>query len=105
MEFGQLFKIDYWWKLVLLCGIMLSGSALVFDIQFIERRYILGLGIGMIFIGIGYWMSKQVAHKWADGGMYHWDIFVHNWKTRSIIGLGFILSIYFLIRILIILIA
>ena len=43
MDLGQLFKVDYWWKLVLLCGILLSAAAMIFDIQFIERRYVLGL--------------------------------------------------------------
>lgn len=103
MEFGSLFKVDHWWKLVLLCGILLTASSMMFDIQFIERRYILGLGIGMTLVGIGYWMAKKVAHQWADGGMYSWDIFEHNWITRTVIGSGTLISIYFLIRILILL--
>ena len=103
MEFGSLFKVDHWWKLVLLCGILLTASSMMFDIQFIERRYILGLGIGMVLVGIGYWMAKKVAHQWADGGMYRWDIFEHNWITRTVIGSGTLISIYFLIRILILL--
>ncbi|TWV64056.1 hypothetical protein [Parabacteroides distasonis] len=103
MDWGNLLKIDYWWKLVLLCGILLSGSSMIFDIQFIERRYVLGLGIGMTLIGIGYWMAKKVAHQWADGGMYQWDIFEHNWITKSTIGVGILISIYFFIRILILL--
>lgn len=103
MDLGNLFKIDYWWKLVLLCGILLSASSMMFDIQFIERRYVLGLGIGMALIGIGYWMAKKVAHQWADGGMYSWDIFQHNKITRTIIGLGILISMYFFARILILL--
>ena len=103
MEIGNLFKIYHWWKLVLLCGILLSASSMMFDIQFIERRYVLGLGIGMTLIGIGYWMAKKVAHQWGDGGMYYWDIFEHNWITKTTIGVGILISIYFFIRILILL--
>lgn len=103
MNFGSLFKIDYWWKLVLLCGILLTASSMMFDIQFIERRYVLGLGLGMVLIGIGYWMAKKVAHQWGDGGMYCWDIFEHNWITKATIGVGVLISIYFFIRILILL--
>ena len=103
MELGTLFKLDHWWKLVLLCGILLSASSMMFDIQFIERRYILGLGLGMALIGIGYWIAKKRAHHWADGGIYSWDVFEHNKATKTIIGSGVLISIYFFIRILILL--
>ena len=103
MELGNLFKVDHWWKLVLLCGILLAASSLIFDIRFIERRYVLGLGLGMALIGIGYWMAKKVAHAWADGGMYSWDIFQHTWITKTIITTGILISLYFFIRILILL--
>lgn len=88
MDLGQLFKVDYWWKLVLLCGILLSAAAMIFDIQFIERRYVLGLGLGMTFIGIGYWKAKYVAHEFVPGGMFKYDVFKHDWVTKSIIGVG-----------------
>lgn len=104
MKLESPFKIDHWWKLVLVCGILLSASAMMFDIQFIERRYILGLGLGMVLVGIGYWMAKKVAHQWADGGMYYWDIFRHNWVTKLLIGFGSLISLYFFIRILILLV-
>ena len=79
MDLGQLFKVDYWWKLVLLCGILLSAAAMIFDIQFIERRYVLGLGLGMTFIGIGYWKAKYVAHEFVPGGIFKYDVFKHDW--------------------------
>ncbi|WP_321437278.1 hypothetical protein [uncultured Bacteroides sp.] len=103
MDIGNLFKIDSWWKLVLLCGILLSASALIFDIKFIERRYILGLGMGMSLIGIGYWKALAYAHKFEYGGYFTWQEFKHTWLTKTIIGLGTLISIYFFIRILIIL--
>lgn len=103
MDIGNLFKIDYWWKLVLLGGILLSASSMMFDIQFIERRYVLGLGLGMFLIGLGVWMAKKVMHQKDFGGYYYWEIFEHNWVTKLIIGSGIVISIYFLIRILIIL--
>lgn len=103
MELGNLFKVDHWWKLALLCGILLTASSLIFDIQFIERRYMLGLGLGMVLIGIGYWMAKKVAHVWANGGVYFWDIFQHTWITKTMIGIGILISLYFFIRILILL--
>lgn len=103
MGIGQLFKVDYWWKLILLCGILLSAAAMIFDIQFIERRYILGLGIGMVLIGTGYWKAKKRAHQWAHGGMYSWDVFIYDWISKTIIGLGIVISIFFLFKVLILL--
>ena len=101
MDIGNIFKVDHWSKFVLFCGILLSAAAFFFNIQFVSQKYLLGLGIGLILIGVGYWMARKVAHRWADGGMYQWVVFIHNWKTRSIIGLGTIISLYFLIRLLI----
>lgn len=101
MDIGNIFKVDHWSKFVLFCGILFSAAAFFFDIQFVNPKYLLGLGIGLILIGIGYWMAKNIAHQWGDGGMYQWPVYIHNWTTRSIIGLGTITALYFLIRVLI----
>ena len=82
MDLGQLFKVDYWWKLVLLCGILLSAAAMIFDIQFIERRYVLGLGLGMTFIGIGYWKAKYVAHEFVPGGMFKYCLLYTSYHSN-----------------------
>ena len=87
MDLGQLFKVDYWWKLVLLCGILLSAAAMIFDIQFIERRYVLGLGLGLTFIGIGYWKAtlSKILCKWKQDSvvslfLYLNSVFKHKHK-------------------------
>lgn len=88
MNIGDIFKVDHWSKFVLLCCILLSAAAFIFDNQFVNQKHLLGLGIGLIMIGVGYWMARKVAHQWADGGMYQWPVYIHNWKTKIIIGLG-----------------
>ena len=63
--------------------------------------YLFGFGIGCILVGLGYWKAKYISHKFQDNGILSWPTFIHDHITKSLIGIGALLSIYFLIRILI----
>ena len=68
-----------------------------------DNNYVLGLGIGAVLIGIGYWMAKKVAHQFVYGGILKYPIYQHNKITKTIIGFGLLISTNFFIRILILL--
>lgn len=97
MDFERLFRVYYWWQAVFVCGVLLSASALMFDIQFIERKQILGLGFGMVFIGIGYWKAKMRVRK----PYMICDKFIFDFWSKIFIFVGSLIFINFLIRILI----
>ena len=99
----DILKIDYWWKAILIIGCLLAAAALVFDIQFIERRYVLGLGIGLILIGIAYWKARKRANKHVGDGILSWDVLVFDTAAKIMRIIGVIISVFFLIRLLIVL--
>lgn len=103
MDIGNMFKIDVWWKFVLIVGVLLAAAAFMLNIEFIERRYVLGLGIGLVLIGIGYWMAKKVANEFTDTGIFSYPIYKHNFVTVLLIALGIIDSVFFFVKILLIL--
>lgn len=63
------FKIDTWWKAVLLLGLASCAGAGLFDFEFLEEKHLFGLGIGMLLLGIGYWKSWKTISEFGYGGM------------------------------------
>lgn len=104
MDLGNIFKVDSWWKVILICGILLSGYSLIFDAKFIENKYVFGLGIGMTIVGVGCWMALKTVFKRIDEGMLRYNELAHTPLTKTITGFGIVLSLYFLIRILIVIV-
>lgn len=80
MDILKNLKLDSWWKVVLWCGIALFASALIFNIEIVNRKHLLGLGLGMFLVGVanfaalhsiavpdefrtGYWTTKKTIHS------------------------------------------
>lgn len=93
-------SIDVWWKAVLIIGIVLFICSMAFDL-FIERRYIAGLGIGLIMIGISNWIALVYKNHILPGGILTVPTYKHNGLTKILFVVGILLSLYFLIVILV----
>jgi len=95
MSEWKYFKIDTWWKAVLVLGILAVAASLMFEFDFIERKHLFGFGLGMISTGIAQWM----AWKTVSQGIYSLKEIKHSFVSLIIlvIGLGLICLFGFLI--------
>lgn len=95
----DIIKIDVWWKLVLVLGLIFCVGAVVFEIDTVNPKHLLGLGLGMIIVGISYWISLKFHHQYYNRGILSTPIIRHNWVSilLLIIGIGLILLFGFLL--------
>lgn len=84
----NLFKIDIWWKAVLILGLIACVGASIFKIDFIESKHLFGLGLGMIVIGIAQWMAWKVASIKYGNGILSQRIIKHNFLSIVLLILG-----------------
>ncbi len=92
MSEWNLFKIDSWWKAVLMLGILAVIGASIFQINFIESKHLFGLGIGMIMVGLGFWKAYKTFSQFAYGGIISWKDFKYDIVSVILIIIGIILS-------------
>lgn len=84
----NLFKIDTWWKAVFALGIIACVGASIFNIEFIERKHLFGLGLGMLLIGLSYWMAWKTANTFHLGGILSWQVVKHNFVSIILLLIG-----------------
>lgn len=90
------FKIKFWWQVVLILGILFCASSIFFDISFLNKGNLFGLGIGCILIGIGYWKAKHIAHNYEWTGYLVWTVFKFDIISKVLILLGCVFLFLFL---------
>ncbi len=97
MELWDSFKIDSWWKGVLLAGVALIAASLLFEIEFISRKHLMGVGIGMFLVGLANWMAlKTVINEYGGHGFFHGQIPIHNTFTKALEVIGSVVAVAFL---------
>lgn len=103
MDYIKWLKIDNWWKAVFWLGVALLAIALVFDIQIVNAKYIMGLSIGLIMIGLSVFGAQRYSVIPAPelNGMFEGYITRHNCFTLCVLIIGFVLSLLFLTLIII----
>ena len=103
MDYIKWLKIDNWWKAVLWLGVALFAITLLFDIQLLNAKHLLGLSIGLIVIGLSVFGAQRYSVIPAPelNGMFEGYITRHNWFTRCVLIIGFVLSLLFLTLIII----
>lgn len=90
------FKIDSWWKAVFICGIALFAVSLLFKIELVNRKHLMGIGIGMFIIGLSNWIAqKTVIREYGNHGFFHGQIPIHNTFTTVMQVIGFLITILF----------
>ena len=85
-------KIDIWWKAILILGVLAAIGAATFEIDFLERKHLFGLGIGMILIGFGFWKSWKTLTEFVIGGMLSTQVYKHDFISVMLIIIGIILT-------------
>lgn len=86
------FKIDAWWKAVLICGIALIAVSLLFEIEIVNRKHLMGIGAGMFIIGISNWIAlKTVIHEYGVQGFFHGQVPIHSTSTKWMQRIGVII--------------
>jgi hypothetical protein len=81
-------NINTWWKAVLIMGILATIGATIFNINFIERKHLFGLGLGMIMIGLGHWMAYKTISTIAFNGILSSKTMKHNFLSIILIAIG-----------------
>jgi len=102
MNFLERLKIDSWWKVVLLLGIGSIFMSFTIDIDFVQERYLFGVGLGMLLIGISYWIAEKSFSEIKPPNVYtgpaaliSWKEIHHNPITCIMLTLGLILICLF----------
>jgi len=97
MGFSNFFKIDNWWKAVLIIGCLMSTASIMFNIQFLNPKHLFGLGLGMIAIGLSFFMAQKYLHVPDYGGYWTRKITQHNFISRVLLGIGIGFSAIFFV--------
>ena len=102
MDYIKWLNIDNWWKVVLWLGVSLCIISLLFDIDIVSTKHLLGLSIGLIIIGLSMFGAQvncvqlmPELHGYAQG-----HITRHNAITRICLIVGVILTVLFLVLII-----
>lgn len=91
MKILENLKLDKWYGILLYLGVLLIAASFYFNPEFLEKKHIFGLGIGMILIGIAYWMSEKHLSEIAYGGILSTQIIKHNFVSIILIIIGIVL--------------
>jgi hypothetical protein len=94
-NFFQKFELDIWWKFLLMLGVIFSISPIIFDIKILDARHLVGLGLGLILIGISYFIANRHISQMVYGGILSTQAAIHTWYTRVILVTGIIVSVVF----------
>jgi len=94
-------KINTWWKALVYLEVLFLIGGSVYEIKFIESKYLFGEGIGLILIGISNWMALKYRSKFAFGGILNWKERQHSLLTLIIMILGILISVFFMALIII----
>jgi len=81
MKFLENLKLDSWWKAVLYLGVGSVICSFVFKVDFIEDKHLFGLGIGMILVGISYWIAEREHSTIKPPNAYTGPAAFITWKT------------------------
>jgi hypothetical protein len=95
-EIVKPFKVNMWWKAALILGVAASGVALMFDIKILNEKYLFGLGLGLILIGMSCFIANKHVNIPYLGGMLSTEKLMHNVFTIIIFAIGTGITILFL---------
>lgn len=95
MDISGIFKLDDWWKVIMFIGVILCAVGLIFNIEIVSPKHLIGLGFGFFLIGLAYFIARKYINWVEYGGMFTKQIISHNIATRIILTIGIIISILF----------
>lgn len=102
MNFSENLKIDTWWKVVLLLGMCAVFMSLTIKVNFIQNKHLFGLGMGMLMVGVSYWIAEKKFSTIKPPNVYtgpaaliSWKKINHNLITGIILAIGLTLTCLF----------
>lgn len=101
-NFFNNFKLDKWWKGVLWLGVFFMLSSFYFSPSFLKPQHLFGLSLGLLFIGMSYWIGEK-EHSWikppnvyAGGAALITQQYIkHNLVTVTLFLVGILLFLVF----------
>jgi hypothetical protein len=92
--------LEHWWNILIYLGVALIASTLVFEINFIEKRHLFGLGLGLFTTGLSHNIAfKQITIP-EERGYWSGNKMVHTWYSKLLFLLGISITGYFLFLII-----
>jgi hypothetical protein len=88
--------IERWYNIILLLGVGLVGSSFMFDINFLNKKHLIGLGIGMILVGLSLNIARKYFYTRYSNGLMQEERIVHTWYTKLMLIDGVIIIAIFL---------
>jgi hypothetical protein len=95
MDFLSTLKLDSWWKVVLWCGVALVAAALIFNIEVVNRKHLIGLGLGMFLVGISNFAAIHTIVIRENLGQWTALKPIHNTKTKTVLYIGWGIIVVF----------
>ena len=96
MNISEVFKLDTWWKALLMLGILMCGDSVIAPIPILNSYYIFGLGIGFILIGVSWFKAQKFRIVKRLSGDQSGYTTIHTRFTQILFMAGVILSVVFL---------
>lgn len=106
MSFLENLKLDSWWKAIFYLGVAGIASSFLFSPNFIQQKHMFGFGLGMVVIGIAYWIAEKEYSAIKPPNAYTGPAAILTWKAIKhnpvtvillLVGLGLIGLFGFLI--------
>ncbi len=98
MNFLNSLKLDTWWRVVLLLGILGIVGSFIFTIDFIQSKHLFGLSVGMLIVGLSYLAAQRWHIKPPNvytGGIAQYSIIKHTIFTGVFLIIGWLLILTF----------
>lgn len=88
--------IERWYNIILLLGVGLIGSSFMFDINILNKKHLIGLGIGMIIVGLSLNIARKYFYTRYLNGLMQEEGILHTWYTKLMLIVGVIIIAIFL---------
>jgi hypothetical protein len=99
--FSKIFKVDVWWKFILLLSVAIIACTLLIDIYIVNPKHLLGLGIGLLLIGVSCFIANKHINASNGYEVVSTERIIHNTTTLCLFVLGIIIAALFFILIII----
>lgn len=73
MEKIENFKIDRWYKIIIVTGGFLVFASLHYKVDFIPQKYLFGFGIGLLLTGLSYFKADKTISEIHPRGILSYD--------------------------------
>lgn len=99
-SFG-VFNIDQWWKGVIIVGLLMTIGSVLYPIHFLENKHLFGLGIGLMLLGFGFWISYKNVIQSNGLHLIQWRDNVPSILSVIVVFFGILVSLFFFILLII----